>query len=74
MKISDPARMEILTAYGISVCLVTKLSKKAATRNKGIRPITIFKPSLPPLIRDSLRLYVPGIINYSQVLTRQHPQ
>lgn len=49
-----------LSHIGIWEYRVTKLSKKPAHINIGIKPITILTPCLAPLINDAPREYVPG--------------
>lgn len=44
--------MHIANQSGISVCRVTKPSKKPAIIKKGIVLITIFKPALIPFTKD----------------------
>jgi hypothetical protein len=60
ININDDARIETLSHIGISVCRVTKLSKKAATINIGTRPMAIFMPCLAPRFNDSMREKVFG--------------
>lgn len=54
IKAAEDNKMDTLNHKGISVCRVTKLSKNAATIKIGIRPITIFNPSLAPFKTEAI--------------------
>ena len=56
MNINDPPKIDELSHTGISVCLVTKLSKKAAIKNNGTSPIAIFIPSTAPFLNEAIRV------------------
>ena len=60
MNNSDDAKIVMLSHTGISVCLVTKPSKNAATIKMGTMPIATFMPSLAPFFNETTRLYVLG--------------
>jgi len=52
--------MNKLSQIGILEYRVTNPSRKAATIKKGTSPIMHFNPSLAPLFRESILLWVPG--------------
>ena len=60
MSAKDKLIIKIANQSGISVCLVTKLSRKPAITKKGTVLNTTFRPTFTPFIKDAIRLKVPG--------------
>jgi hypothetical protein len=60
MNKKETIKIMLLSQAGISVCLVTKLSKIAAVATIGTIPSIIFKPFLAPFFNDTNLEYVLG--------------